>query len=330
MTLEEFKNEQEKLIGKPVLAVYQNGNHYVAIFTDGTKIKETIDPDADHFTHEFAENSDIKITDYCDGGCVYCHENSTVKGIHGDLKKIEATLDTLHEGTEMAVGGGNALAHPDLIWFLEKLKSRGVIANITINQRHLKPYKDLICKLVAEKLVNGIGVSLTDSSNTDDFKFIDTLGENVVIHTIAGILSEKDINCLKGRKVLILGYKDLRRGHSLLEKDSDSINKNIEWLKGFLPTMRHICKLISFDCLGIEQINPKKIFNMPDEVYNSLFQGADTDVMDSEGNITCSTFYIDVPNMTVARMSTASLDQRFKFDGTENIRDLFKISTKGW
>jgi len=330
MNLEEFKLEQENLIKKPSLAVYQNGNHYVAIFDDGTKIKETIDPTADHFTYEFAENSDIKITDYCDGGCIYCHENSTIKGIHGDLKKIEPMLDTLHEGTEMAVGGGNALAHPDLIWFLEKLKSKGVIANITINQRHLQPYKNLICKLVAEKLVNGIGVSLTDSSNIDDFKFIDTLGENVVIHTIAGILTEKDIECLKHRKVLILGYKDLRRGHTLLEKESESIKKNIEWLKGFLPIMRHICKVISFDCLGIEQINPKKIFNMTDEMYNSLFQGSDTDVTDSEGNITCSTFYIDVPNMTVARMSTAALDQRFKFDGTENVRDLFKISTKGW
>lgn len=330
MTIEEFKLEQENLIKKPSLAVYQNGNHYVAIFDDGTKIKETIDPTADHFTYEFAENSDIKITDYCDGGCIYCHENSTVKGIHGDLKKIEPMLDTLHAGTEMAVGGGNALAHPDLIWFLEKLKSKGVLANITINQRHLKPYKDLICKLVAEHLVYGIGISLTNSSDEDDFKFIDTLGNNVVIHTIAGILTEKDIQCLKHRKVLILGYKDLRRGHALLEKQSDEIKKNIEWLKEFLPIMRHLCKVISFDCLGIEQLDPKTIFHMSDETYNSLFQGADTDVMDADGNITCSTFYIDVPTMTVARMSTAALDQRFKFEGTEDVKDLFKTSTKGW
>lgn len=330
MTIEKFKNEQEKLINKPVLAVYKNGNHYVAIFDDGTKIKETIDPDADHFTYEFAENSDIKITDYCDGGCIYCHENSTINGVHGDLRKIEPTLDTLHEGTELAIGGGNALAHPDLIWFLKKLKSKGIIANITINQRHLMPYKDLITSLVVEKLVHGIGISLTDSSNADDFKFIDTLGNNVVIHTIAGILTEKDIGCLKGRKVLILGYKDLRRGHTLLEHKSDEIKKNIEWLKGFLPIMRHICRVISFDCLGIEQIDPKNVFNMDDMTYDTLFQGSDTDVTDTEGNITCSTFYIDVPTMTVARMSTAALDKRFSFSGTEDIKTLFKLSTTGW
>lgn len=330
MNLENFKNEQEKLIGKPTIAVYQNGNHYVAIFEDGTKIKETVDPDANHFTYEFAENSDIKITDYCDGGCIYCHENSTIKGVHGDLRKIEPMLDTLHAGTEMAVGGGNALAHPDLIWFLEKLKSKGVIANITINQRHLRLYKDLILKLVADKLVHGIGISLTDSSNKEDFEFIDLLGNNVVIHTIAGILTEKDIGCLKGRKVLILGYKDLRRGHVLLENKSDEIKKNIEWLKKFLPIMRHLCKVISFDCLGIEQIDPKTVLHINDMTYDTLFQGSDTDVADNEGNITCSTFYIDVPTMTVARMSTAGLDKRFSFNGTEDIKTLFKLSTTSW
>lgn len=337
-----------------ILNSYINGNHKVIIFDDGTKIKETgsfvtsdsksnkddnanmtqrlkwVSNDDDHFTYDFPENFDIKITDQCDGGCIYCHENSTVNGKHGDLKALEGTINSLHAGTECAIGGGNALAHPDLIWFLERLKKQGVIANITINQRHLKPYKDLICKIVAEKLVNGIGISLTDSSNEDDFKFIDTLGNNVVIHTIAGILSEKDIPAITGRKVLILGYKDLRRGHALLEKKGDDITSKIEWLKEKLPELRKICKLISFDCLGIEQIDPKNVLKITDEEYNTLFQGADTDVHDADGNITCATMYIDVPNMQVARMSTAALDKRYAFTGNENISELLKLTTQGW
>lgn len=331
------------------LNVYENGNHIVRIFDDGTKIKETgrfeavsipgkkggykkwVPNDDDHFTYDFPENADIKITDYCDAGCAYCHENSTVKGVHGDLRKIEKMLDTLHAGTEMAVGGGNALAHPDLIWFLEKLKSRGVLANITINQNHLRPYKDLICKLVAEELVHGIGVSLVDSSNKDDFDFIDTLGNNVVIHTIAGILDEKDFEVLKGRKILILGYKDLRRGHSMLEKDFIGINHRMEMLRSvWLEQLRKNCKVVSFDCLAIEQLDPKKTLNISREAWDTLFQGADTDVKDKDGNITCATMYIDVPNMTVARMSTAALDKRYTFNGDENIADLLKTSTQGW
>lgn len=225
-------------------------------------------------------------------------------------------------------GGGNALAHPDLLWFLEALKNQGVIANITINQRHLFQYKDLICKLVAENLVHGIGVSLTDSSNMEDKEFIKSLGNNVVIHTIAGILSEKDLSFIEGMKVLVLGYKDLRRGHAMLEKQGDEIHKNIEWLKTKLPELRNSCKVISFDCLGIEQLNPKGLFNMSNDEYYSLFQGADTDVFDSEGNITCATMYIDVENMEVARCSTQVFEERESFTGDENIRSLFKKSCK--
>ena len=287
--------------------------------------------DADHFTYDFPENADIKITDYCDAGCAYCHENSTVKGVHGDLRKIEKTIDSLHAGTELAIGGGNALAHPDLIWFLEKLKDKGVIANITINQKHLKPYKDLICKLVSEKLVNGIGVSLVDSSNKDDFDFIDTLGNNVVIHVIAGILDENDLKTLYNRKVLILGYKDLRRGHAMLEKDFINIVHRMDLLRNlWLYELKKNCKVVSFDCLAIEQLDPKNVLSVSDEDWNTLFQGADTDVRDKDGNITCATMYIDVPNMTVARMSTAALDKRFKFNGDEDIAELLKISTQGW
>lgn len=332
-----------------LLKCYENGNHIVKILDDGTKIKETghaeavclpgmksgykkwVPSDEDHFTYDFPENADIKITDYCDAGCAYCHENSTIKGVHGDLRRIEKTLDSLHAGTEMAVGGGNPLAHPDLIWFLEKLKSKGVLANITINQKHLRPYKDLICKLVAENLVHGIGVSLVDSSNKDDFDFIDTLGNNVVIHSIAGVLDEKDFEVLKGRKILILGYKNLRRGSSFLEKDFVNINHRMDMLRDvWLTQLRKDCKVVSFDCLAIEQLDPKKNLNISQEAWDTLFQGADTDVKDKDGNITCATMYIDVPNMTVARMSTAALDKRYSFNGDEDISDLLKISTQGW
>jgi len=315
---------------RTILNTYTNGNHMVTIYSDGTKIKETLDPMADHFTYDFPENFDIKITDQCDGGCVYCHENSTVNGKHGDLRALEPMIATLHSGTECAIGGGNALAHPDLVWFLERLKEQGVIANITINQRHLKPYKDIICKIVGDGLVHGIGISLTDSSNKEDFDFIDTLGDNVVIHTIAGILTAKDLPALSDRKVLILGYKDLRRGHAMLEKHSDEIKANINWLKFMM--MRSILpfKVMSFDCLGIEQLDPKTALNISDKDFNTLFQGSDTDVKDADGNITCATMYIDVPNMQVARMSTAALDKRYSFTGKENIHDLLQVTTQGW
>jgi 2-iminoacetate synthase ThiH len=95
-----------------VLARYVNGNHRVEIYSDGTRIRSTghwedigdgnrrwVDDDQDHFTYAFPESFDLKVTDYCDGGCAYCHENSTVKGRHGDLSALDHIVDTIHPGT---------------------------------------------------------------------------------------------------------------------------------------------------------------------------------------------------------------------------------------
>ena len=46
-----------------LLGRYKNGNFHVAIFDDGSKIRETND---DEFVPDFAENMDIKICNVCD------------------------------------------------------------------------------------------------------------------------------------------------------------------------------------------------------------------------------------------------------------------------
>jgi organic radical activating enzyme len=311
---------------KSIKAIYENGNHYVCIFDDGTKVKDTKNPDDTYFTYDFAENADIKITNYCDAGCPYCHEGSTTKGKHADLKSMHSVWASLKPGTEMAIGGGNALAHPDLEWFLNVLKEKSVLANLTVNQRHIVLYKDLIHKLIEEKLVNGIGISLVDSDNFPS-EVVDSFGDNVVIHTIAGILTEKDLNVLRNRKVLVLGYKTLRRGKDFF---SDEVTRNIEWLKSNIGLVRNTVKLLSFDCLGIEQINPRQELNISEDDWNLLFQGSDTDVKDADGNITCCTFYIDAVEKKVARMSTAALDKRYDILEDDRVETLFEKSTQDW
>lgn len=313
-----------------LLSKYKNGNHNVLIYDNGSKIKMTINSSDDHFIYEFPESIDCKITNCCDAGCLFCHENSTINGKHADLKKVEGTINSLQPYSEIALGGGNLLTHPDLIWFLEKLKSKNIISNITINQRHLKPYKELIYKLVNDKLITGLGISLADSSDKEDFEFIDTLGKNVVIHTIAGILEEKDYDCLRNRKILILGYKDLRRGHDNLIKNQKIIEANIDKLKTQLLYLASICKIVSFDCLGIEQLNPKKLLNISDDKYDLSYQGHDYNMFDSDGNLTVGTMYMDLVNMQVSRSSTSQLNKRYSFTGTENIKDLLALTTKGY
>ena len=115
---------------------YFNGNHYTSIYDDGTRIRETIDPEDNKFTYDFAENVDVLITKKCDANCSYCHENANINGKHGDLNL--PIFNTWHPGTEMAIGGGNVFEHPNLFSFLNRLKDKKVIANVTVNQKHIE------------------------------------------------------------------------------------------------------------------------------------------------------------------------------------------------
>ena len=304
-----------------VISSYQNGNHTVTIYSDGTKVKETLDPNADHFTYYTPESFDLKITDYCDGGCSFCHENSTINGKHADLSKIHMLMSFCKEGTEVAIGGGNALAHPNLVTFVYYLRSLGLIPSITVNQAHLKPYYDVLMD-VKKAGIAGVGISLTDPNNFEDFRIIDRLVDNAVIHVIAGVLKPSDYKALYGRKVLILGYKDFRRGHDNLSRHSDEIKKNIEQLKKDLPMLVDKCRAISFDCLGLEQIDPKTVLGMSDEEFAQIYQGDDYDMYDKDGNISVGTMFIDAVRMEVARSSTTPLDKRVPFTGKEYMSDL--------
>lgn len=308
----------------PIMDSYKNGNHFTCIFNDGTRIRITEDTKAKSFEYDFPSNADLKISNYCPVGCKYCHESSTVNGRHGDILNLPF-VDTLMHGTELAIGGGSALSHPDLIPFLEKLKKRRVLANLTVNQKELMigEYADKMKKILSKNLVNGVGISLTDNKTFNkiaDEVFGDFPG--LMVHTIAGIFTEDDIDCVKGRKMLILGYKDLhgRRAGDFYADEKDSIQKNIDWLKGNLKSISKDVKLMSFDCLGIKQLDPKKNLELSEEDWQIMFQGDDY-------SAEASTLYIDAVTRTVARASTHPLEDRPRFSG-ESISELFEMSKR--
>jgi hypothetical protein len=140
---------------RELLALYQNGNYVVKLYSDGTKIKQSME---NSFISAFPDSIDLKITNYCDQNCPMCHEKSNENGKHADLDA--PFLKTLKKGTELAIGGGNPLSHPSLLPFLKQMKEQGVICNLTINENHLKAYNDFILRLIHEKLIYGLGISL--------------------------------------------------------------------------------------------------------------------------------------------------------------------------
>lgn len=290
-----------------LLGRYRNGNYVTTILSDGTRIRETND---NEFIPDHAENMDIKITNCCSMSCPFCHEGSTPDGKHGDILN-EKFIETLHPFQECAIGGGNILEHPDLIPFLEKLKEKKVIANITVNQIHFEKEQELIKKLVDERLIYGLGVSLVKPTD----KFINLIKQypNAVVHVINGVLTESDVKAMENNnlKMLILGYKHLRRGNEYFEHERERIEVNQNWLYENLDDITGKFKVVSFDNLAIDQLNVKRL--MSDKEWDEFYQGDDGS----------STYFIDMVERKFARSSTTPFDKRY--DLLDSVDDMFKV-----
>lgn len=307
-----------------ILGTYKNGNYNVTIFSDGTKVRQT---EEDEFIPEFPENADVKITDKCSQGCPFCYEGCTKEGRHAHLMQSNGTFAQpwmlwLEPYTELALNG-NDLDIPDLDMFLLKMQDRHIIVNITVHQNQFMKHLDYLKMLTKYKMIYGIGVSLYNSA---DEKFIEAVKDfpNLVIHTIAGILSPKDIENLsnKGIKILILGYKNLQRGISYREKFSAQIRANMEFLKEHLNELPREFKVVSFDNLAIEQLDVKNImFKGKESEWEEFYMGDD-------GNFT---LYIDAVNMEFAKNSCMPKEERFPIEGRTMkqmfnfIRDYYNI-----
>lgn len=293
-----------------LLGKYKNGNVTTTIYSDGTKERFTYD---DEFHPAFAENMDIKICNRCDRGCPWCHEGSTPDGKLGDIMN-EKFVDTLHPYQEVALGGGNVLEHPDLTPFLHRLKDKKVIPNITLNQKHFEDRIDLVDDLISKKLIYGLGISLENPTT----EFIEKVKRfpNAVIHVINGIVDPLQISCMLDQdlKLLILGYKNLKRGSKWFDQDREHIMGNQNWLKETLPDLISRFKVVSFDNLAIEQFAIKERWNeFSDKSWDEFYAGDDG----------TNTYYIDMVERKFAKSSTASFDKRY--DLMDDVDEMFKI-----
>lgn len=289
-----------------LLGQYTNGNYQITIYDDGTKIRETED---DIFISEFPESIDIKITDQCEMGCPYCHENSTTDGLHGDIMQ-SAFIDTLLPYTELALGGGNPLSHPQLMPFLQMLREKKMIPNITVHQKHFMQNLDWIRQLADEKLVYGIGVSVTKPYP----ELIERLKEfpNAVLHVINGVISKETMDMLadQGLKVLILGYKQFRRGEKYYSK---TVEKNMGDLSSHLLDYFRKFKVVSFDNLAIRQFNLQS--RLSPKIWERFYMGDDGQF----------TMYIDMVKREFAKSSTTP----HRFALTDNIAEMFDTVKQG-
>lgn len=295
---------------------YKNGNYTVALnIINGTKIRTNTE---NIFIPDTVESIDIKITNYCTGatkgGCRWCHEKSSPFGKHGDILNVPF-LEKLHPYCELAIGGGNPLSHPDLEAFLLKCRERNHIPNMTVNQVHFEKEFERIKGLCTNRLIFGLGISLVKATP----EFIEKVKQipNAVIHVINGIVSAEDLINLKeqGLKLLILGYKEVRRGKDYYEKESDSIERGKIGLKTALPIIlaNKWFNVVSFDNLAIKQLSVREL--MSEEEWSEFYMGDDG----LDGKQDSATMYVDLVEKKFAKNS-CSMD---RFDLLNTVEEMF-------
>lgn len=287
-----------------VLSSYQNGNTQVTLYDDGSKERE----------YEgipqplFPESIDVKITNYCDAGCSFCHEKSTTQGLHGDLEKLKEILATLPSGVELAIGGGNPLSHPELKNFLIWMKQRGLIANITVNQKHVEKYQDFLLDCLSEDLIKGLGISYNATKYLPHILPLIQATDNLVFHVIMGINPVTDIEKLnqvckqenKECKILILGYKHFGFGINYYLKNKKIDDNKYRWYTQLPMYFKDSNLILSFDNLAIKQLNLKRFFT--DKAWETFYMGDDF----------IFTMYIDAVNQQFSPSSTSDIRTGFE------------------
>lgn len=288
-----------------ILSEYQNGNFLVRLYDNGTQERIC---EENEFRPAFPCSLDVKITNWCDAGCSYCHEKSTEQGKHGDLNRLLEVLDPLPVGIELAIGGGNPLSHPNIHQLLLATKKKGWIANITINQVHLESQYELIKQFLQEDLIKGIGISYSSPAYLPSAQKILKLSSNVVFHLIAGINKLSDVDDLENLskqenivcKILILGYKNYGFGLNYYLK-----NKNIEknkylWYTQLPKFFKKENFVLSFDNLAVQQLNIRRFFTS--DSWDEFYLGDDF----------TTSMYIDAVEGYYGSSSTA--EKRVKFE----------------
>ncbi|GIW61133.1 MAG: hypothetical protein KatS3mg087_2199 [Patescibacteria group bacterium] len=281
-----------------ILGEYNNGNGRVRIYDDGTKVIGYV---GDRYRPEFPDSIDVKITDYCDMGCPYCHESSTRRGKHASWATLSWFIGQVSPYTEIAIGGGDPMSHPHLDRFLSECSKNRIICNITVNQGHLGRYLERLLMYSGEGKIRGIGVSIVNR-NYKHLKALLESGAHVVPHVIAGVTDieqAKEVAEMCG-KLLILGYKRHGRG---VEYFSDEVMDRITQYRDFMS----INASIAFDTLAFEQLRLAQV--LPKEYIELHYLGGEGEV---SLYVDCVTKTIAVSSYSDERMPLMPIKEYFR------------------
>ena len=295
---------------KTPIAKFNNGNNKITLYDDGTQIVKG------DMNFEYPLTIDCKISSLCTMNCPFCYEGNNENGKIADFN--QEWINSLPPYTEIAVNLNDPIDNEslDVYNFLNKLKEKKIITNVTVNFITFKGFYALLKQWQELGLFKGIGVSIHNDFLVDPEFFVEgrfKKFDNLVIHTIYGVTSPEIYKQLhrryKDAKVLILGYKEKGRGIEYSKNNELLKNQKQMWVLQNLDKMFNWYKVLAFDCLAVKQLDIKN--KVPKEVYELNYLGDDG----------TRSMYIDMVNKKFALSSLSTKT----YDITDNIKDMFNI-----
>jgi len=112
--------------------------NYRAVWCNGKTLRFQHDDSKPILELEYPEFYDVKITDYCKGGCPWCYQDSTKRGLHYEncVEKINQFFGPMTANQrpfQVAIGGGEPTSHPDFENILKAFHDLGICPNFTTN-----------------------------------------------------------------------------------------------------------------------------------------------------------------------------------------------------
>jgi hypothetical protein len=321
LSLEEHKKWQFLIDNQ--LYVSKPGNYYLVLLkTYRFPVRYRISFTNEPLKPEYPESIDVKITDYCENNCKYCHESASPDGNYCDFEDFERLIQMIYGHTlEIAIGGGNPLVHPDFFKMIQYAKRWYLIPNFTVKDKDwLNFLRHDATKEKIELLKDvGIGISVSNISTVRKLlSYTDKITEEFfgryvtvlyyTFHVINQVHSTKFVKRLVKvlreyymwlPQILVLGYKEIGRG-----KEYKGRVKPLD-----VKELLELDATIMFDDLAIEQLNVKQYISKED--WDKYYAGRDGEF----------TMYIDLVNKQFAKSSAT--EERYDMAKFNYITEMF-------
>jgi organic radical activating enzyme len=139
-------------------------SNYHSIWYDHKTLRMTYDSKKPITTLKYPEFLDVCITQFCQGACNYCYQDSTTQGKHvpnliEKFKNYFGHMTSNQKPYQLAFGGGEPTSHPNFIELMKTSHDMGIVPNYTTNGMWVRePYAKQLLD-ATKKYCGGVAIS---------------------------------------------------------------------------------------------------------------------------------------------------------------------------